>query len=184
MSGEPTPPRSTLWALGVVMFLLSAFALMPRLRRSHAVVHAGADAPDFTLSLAANGDAVGNDTGTLSLKDLRGHAVLLDFWATWCQPCRAQAPIVDALARRWRERGVVVVGVGTDRPEEGDPGAFALARGLSYPIVRDDMGRASRAYGVEGLPTLVVVSPAGKIVAVRTGVTDDPELERLVRQAL
>jgi hypothetical protein len=78
----------------------------------------------------------------------------------------------------------VIVGIDTDGPDQGDPHAFAIARGLSYPIVQDRGGSASHAYGVDALPTLVVISRSGKIVAVRTGVTEGGELERLVRQAL
>jgi thiol-disulfide isomerase/thioredoxin len=146
----------------------------------------GGDAPDFSLPIVANGAAIGDavgDKGTLRLSELRGQPILLDFWATWCGPCRAEAPIVDRVSRRWRDRGVVVIGVDTDAPEQGDPRAFAAAHGLTYPIVRDD-GRASRMYAVEGLPTLVVVSRAGKVVAVRTGITEDGELDRLIRLAM
>jgi cytochrome c biogenesis protein CcmG/thiol:disulfide interchange protein DsbE len=176
--------RSTLGVLGLVLVLLAAFALLPRVLRRHHAASAGRDAPDFTLALVANGATLGSDKRTLSLSELRGRAVLLDFWATWCEPCRLQAPIVDRLARRWREQGVVVVGVDTDTPDQGDPRSFALASGLSYPIVHDAVGVTSRQYEIEDLPTLVVVSRLGKIVAVRTGVTDEAELERLVRQAL
>jgi cytochrome c biogenesis protein CcmG, thiol:disulfide interchange protein DsbE len=179
------PPQSTLAALGLVLVLLAGFALLPRLLRRHDAAGVGREAPNFALALVANGASLGErSTGTLSLSELRGRAVLLDFWATWCQPCRLQAPIVDRLARRWRERGVVVVGVNTDTPDQGDPGSYAVAHGLSYPIVHDDVGVASRAYGIEELPTVVVLSRTGKIVAVRTGITSDAELERLVQQAL
>jgi thiol-disulfide isomerase/thioredoxin len=198
MSGEPPsarlrPPlgamrdpssRSTLGALALVFVLLAAFAVLPRLVRPLRATAVGHDAPDWALPLVANGVSIGNDSGTLRLSDLRGRAVLIDFWATWCEPCRLQAPIVDQVARRWRERGLVAVGVNTDTPDQGDPRAFALSRGLTYPIVHDREGVASRAYAVEDLPTLVLVSRAGKIVAIRTGVTDDGELERLVRQGL
>jgi cytochrome c biogenesis protein CcmG/thiol:disulfide interchange protein DsbE len=176
--------RSTIGALGLVLLLLGGFVLLPRVLRPHDTASIGRDAPDFTLPLVANGGSVGTSKEILTLSDLRGSAVLLDFWATWCEPCRIQAPIVDQLARRWHEHGVVVVGVNTDAPDQGNPGSFARSFGLSYPIVHDDVGVASRAYDVESLPTLVVVSRLGKIVAVRTGITDDAELERLVRQAL
>jgi hypothetical protein len=79
---------------------------------------------------------------------------------------------------------LIVVGVDTDTADQGDPRSFARTHGLSYPIVHDSVGVASRAYEVEDLPTLVMVSPVGKILAVRTGLTDEAELERLVRQAL
>jgi cytochrome c biogenesis protein CcmG/thiol:disulfide interchange protein DsbE len=176
--------RSTLGALGLVMMLLGGFVLLPRILRPHGAASIGREAPDFTLPIVANRDSLATDRPMLRLSDLRGSAVVLDFWATWCEPCRIEAPIVDQLARRWHERGVVVLGVNTDTPDEGNPLSFARSLGLSYPIVHDDVGVASHAYGVESLPTLVVVSRLGRIVAVRTGITDDAELERLVRQAL
>jgi thiol-disulfide isomerase/thioredoxin len=183
MDGDPRFTQTSLGVLGPVVVLLAGFALVPRIFTPRSPSGVGHDAPDFTLAVVANGAAVG-DKKTLSLSELRGSAVLLDFWATWCAPCRAEAPIVDRVAQRWHDRGVVVVGVNTDTPDQGDPGEYAQAHGLSYPIVHDDEGRASRVFEVESLPTLVVVSPTGKITAVRTGITDDAELERLIRQAL
>ena len=182
MNGGPADTRSTLGALGVVLMLLAGFALLPRVLRSVAGAGVGGDAPEFRLPLVANAPAEGD--GNLSLGALRGRPVLLDFWATWCEPCRIEAPIVDRVARRWKDRDLAVVGVNTDTADQGDPRAFALSHGLSYPIVRDEQGSASHAYGVEELPTLVIISRSGKIIAVRTGIADDAELERLVRQAL
>jgi thiol-disulfide isomerase/thioredoxin len=180
---RPGRGGSTALRAAVLVGLLAlGFAALPRLvaRRTSPLV--GNDAPDFTLPFVANGAAIDPAKTALSLHELRGRPVLLDFWATWCGPCRVEAPIVDRVSRRWRDQGVVVVGVDTDAPGEGDPRAFALAYGLGYPIVHD-RGAAMRSYGVDGLPTLVVVSGAGKVVAVRTGITDEAELERLIRQA-
>jgi cytochrome c biogenesis protein CcmG/thiol:disulfide interchange protein DsbE len=179
--------RSTLGVLGLVLALLAGFALLPRVLRKHTGASVGRPAPDFTLTLVANGASLGDSQGSaasVQLSGLRGRAVLLDFWATWCEPCRVQAPIVEQFARRWHDRGVVVLGVDTDAPDQGDPKSFALAHGLTYPIAHDASLSASRAYEVDELPTLVMVSRLGKIVAVRTGLTDEAELERLVRQAL
>jgi len=126
------------------------------------------------------------------LKDLNGHSqspdlyrgkvLLLDFWATWCGPCQAEAPILDKVAQRYRDKGLVVVGVNTsDAPGRARP--WAMSHHLTFPIVFDPDETAPR-YGVENLPTLVVVSKSGKVLAVRTGVTSDAELERLVASAL
>jgi cytochrome c biogenesis protein CcmG, thiol:disulfide interchange protein DsbE len=182
MKGDSQSTQTTLGALGLVLLLLAGFAVLPRI-----FVPRVREAPDFTLDLVANAGALGpgsTEKKTLSLHDLRGSAVLLDFWATWCEPCRLEAPIVDQVSRRWRDKGLVVVGVNTDTPDQGDPGEFTLAHGLTYPMVHDSSGETSRAFEVEGLPTLVVVSRSGKITAVRTGTTDQAELERLVRAAL
>lgn len=181
--GAP-PPSAEAGGLGMpgvvalLALLLAGFAFLPRLFPEQGSAIVGHDAPDFRLGVVANGPP-----GPLSVRDLQGKVVILDFWATWCGPCRAEAPILDALSRRWHDRGVAVVGVDTDTPDEGDPAAFAHAKGLSYPIVHDETGAVSRRYGVDGLPTLVVVSPSGKIVAVRAGLTDEDELERLIRKA-
>jgi cytochrome c biogenesis protein CcmG/thiol:disulfide interchange protein DsbE len=183
MNSEAHPSRSTLGALGLVLALLAGFAALPRVLHGKDSVRIGHDAPNFTLSVVANGTVLGADQPTLSLNDLRGKVVLLDFWATWCEPCRLEAPIIDQLSRRWRDQGLVVVGVDTDLPGQGNPAAFAQSRRLSYPIVQDATGDATHAYGVEDLPTLIVVSRSGKIAAIRTGLTDDAELDRIVRRA-
>jgi thiol-disulfide isomerase/thioredoxin len=178
---------ATLRAAGLVIVLLAGYALLPRLFQPRQPAAVGRDAPDFALDVVANASELGPHLAEgkpLRLSELRGSAVLLDFWATWCGPCRAEAPIVDRVSRRWRERGVVVVGVNTDTPDQGDPAEFARGHGLTYPIVHDEDGAASRLFEVDTLPTLVVVSPAGKITAVRSGITDDAELEKLLRQAL
>ena len=171
-------------AIGLVIVLIAGFAIVPRLVSFHEASIVGHDGPDFSLPLVANGAALGGDGHSITMSQLRGRAVLLDFWATWCPPCRVEAPIVDQIARRWRDKGVVVVGVDTDTPDQGDPRAFALAEGLTYPIVHDGQGEASRLYDVANLPTLVVLSRRGKVIAVRVGITDDTEIERLLRRAL
>jgi cytochrome c biogenesis protein CcmG/thiol:disulfide interchange protein DsbE len=175
--------RSTLSGLATVMVVLGILVGAGRLFHGRSPM-VGHDAPEFTLSLVANGGELGADGSSLNVSQLRGHAVLLDFWATWCRYCRAELPAVDALSKRWHDKGLVVVGVSTDRPEEGDPGRYARAHGMTFPIVSDSSGTASRAYGIESLPTVVVLSSTGKVVAVHTGVAGDDELDRLISSAL
>jgi cytochrome c biogenesis protein CcmG/thiol:disulfide interchange protein DsbE len=180
-----TPTSHTsLRALGLVVFFIAGLILLPRVLSFRHGGLVGHDVPEIALPVVANGDSVGGEGAIVTMSGLRGHAVLLDFWATWCGPCRAEAPIVDRVSRRWSDRGVTVVGVNTDTADQGDPKAFAAANGLSYPIVRDLTGAASRAYAIESIPTLVIVSRTGKVVAVRTGITDDSEIERLLERAL
>ena len=183
VSREPVAPRDTLGALGIVLAVFFGLAVYARLLPSHNNL-VGREAPDFRLGLVANGAMLEKNAATLSLRELRGRAVVLDFWATWCTHCRAEAPVLDGVSRRWRDRGVTVVGIDIDSPGQGDPGEFAVRHGLSYPIAQDPSGEASREYRVEELPTLVVVSRAGVVVAVRTGTTDASEIDRLVQLAL
>jgi thiol-disulfide isomerase/thioredoxin len=184
--GDARSTGTTLPALGLVCLMLAGIAVLPRVFSRPRASVVGRQAPDFSLALVANASPLpgAGDSKSLRLSDLHGRAVLLDFWATWCHPCRAEAPIVEEIARRWRDRGVVVLGIDMDTADQGDPRAFALENGLSYPILHDVTGSAARAYDVDSLPTLVLVSTEGKIVAVRSGITDGGELERLVRQAL
>jgi cytochrome c biogenesis protein CcmG/thiol:disulfide interchange protein DsbE len=162
----------------LVLSLLFGFAILPRLFSAPEGALVGKPAPDFTARVVAN-----SDKPSLSLHDVVGSAVVLDFWATWCGPCQAEAPIVNKVAQRFADRGLVVVGVDTSDPT-GHPGPWARSHGLSYPIVADETNEVAEHYGVTNLPTLIVVSRTGKVLAVREGMTGDAELEELVKQAL
>jgi thiol-disulfide isomerase/thioredoxin len=164
----------------VVLALAAGFAFVPRAVRS---CDAGNDenASDFTANVIANKEAAGGDKLTLSA--LRGKPVVLDFWATWCGPCKMTAPIVNSVSQRYRDKGLVVVGVNVDDdtfPVE----RFVRKQNLTVPIVWDEGKAISRDYGASTLPTLVVVSKEGKIVAVRHGVTSESDLDALVKRVL
>jgi thiol-disulfide isomerase/thioredoxin len=164
----------------VVLALAAGFALVPRAVRSCDTGHNEA-AADFTANVIANKEAAGSDKLTLSA--LRGKPVVLDFWATWCGPCQMTAPIVNSVSQRYRDKGLVVVGVNVDDdtfPVE----RFVRKKNLTFPIVWDEGKSISRDYGASTLPTLIVVSKEGKIVAVRHGVTSESDLDALVKRVL
>jgi cytochrome c biogenesis protein CcmG/thiol:disulfide interchange protein DsbE len=161
----------------VALSVLFGFAILPRLFPANTLV--GKPAPDFALDVVASG-AAGD---RIHLEELRGNTVILDFWATWCEPCERIAPILDRVSRKHQGKGLVVVGVNTsDQP--GLAPAFAKKKGLSYPIVYDDGDQVAQRYGVTNLPTLVVINAQGNVVAIRVAPEDESTIEGLVTQAM
>jgi cytochrome c biogenesis protein CcmG, thiol:disulfide interchange protein DsbE len=172
------PERSVPWHYGLVALgVLILLAALPRLAlHRHPLV--GKPAPDFALDVIHNGEP----GAKLQLAKLQGQPVLLAFWATWCGVCRAETPALNRVAERYKDRGLVVVGVDTnDKPGLGAPIAKRL--GMVYPIVYDDRD-VDDLYGVEALPTLVVVGRDGQVQAVRVGLTDESALDALVSAVL
>jgi thiol-disulfide isomerase/thioredoxin len=169
----------------LVVVLLLAFAFLPRLFARGESAFVGKDAPELSLAVAAQGEtAPPSPSGRVSLSELRGKVVLMDFWATWCGPCQAELPIVDSVARRYADRNVVVLGVNTSDEEEALALWLARHKRPAFTVLYDQGNMVATRYEVQNLPTLVLVSPQGKIVAVRQGVTDGAELEKLVERAL
>jgi len=128
----------------------------------------GGTAPDWSLPTTA-----GN---FLTLSDLRGEIVVLDFWATWCGPCAAVMPALQQIHEEYGERGVTVVGVNTW--EDGDAAAFMREHGYTYEIVTGGDSVAAQ-YLVSAIPTFYVVGPEGSILGAFRG--SDPANEEALR---
>ena len=116
--------------------------------------------------------------------------VVLAFWATWCHPCLAELPELEAIHRRLGERGLTVVGVSVDGPRNfAKVRPFAAKLGLTFPIVVDEDGRLQRLFQVGAVPTTVVIDSAGVIVRVQEGyrpgdsATLEAEIAKLVAPA-
>lgn len=139
----------------------------------------GQPAPDFVLPYASPG----LQGKTQRLSDLQGTAVVLDFWASWCEPCRAQSPVLERVAATFGADKVRVLGVGTSDERESIV-RFLQRKPLGYSSVFDDQGVASSLYRVHSLPTLVVVDESGTVRAVTRDFTDERELARIVRDTL
>ncbi len=119
-----------------------------------------------------------------SISSLRGRVVLLDFWATWCAPCRVVIPKLDDLQSRYGAQGLSVLGVSTEDTQ--DVALFARRMAMHYGVASDRHGQTSRTYGVVSLPTLVVIDKRGVVRDVSIGYdpTADVRLDAMVRSLL
>ena len=99
----------------------------------------------------------------VSLSDFRGQVVLVNFWATWCSPCKEEMPILDAYYRQHQPQGFLLLGINvSDRPEEA--AAFVKQHGYSYPILFDPPGNVLLDLGIQGLPASLLVDREGGLV--------------------
>ena len=117
----------------------------------------------------------------VSLARLSGRVVIIDFWATWCRPCRAIMPMLDALHRRHHDRGLTVLGVSRERRPTIE--AHLQRSPVGYTIARD-VGGTQLQYGVSALPTLVVIDRTGRVRDVQIGGGEIDSLGGLVETLL
>lgn len=113
-------------------------------------------------SRSAPGVAIRTPGGEMSLADLRGRVVLVDFWATWCPPCKESIPHVEALYRKYHDQGFDVIGASLDESDEVLP-PFVKEMGITYPVGRLVDPQSAGAFGVHGIPTIALVDKQGKV---------------------
>jgi peroxiredoxin len=122
----------------------------------------------------------------ISLDDLKGKIILINFWATWCRPCKTELPDIENLSKTYSSRGLVVIGISIDKGGNllTDVSDFASHNGLTYQIVIDN-GNVTDAYGnINAIPTSFLVDKNGKIVDKWIGVRDKAFLESIVKKYL
>ena len=120
-------------------------------------------APEFTLP---------NPTGKkVALKDFRGKLILLNFWATWCAPCREEMPSIERLYLRFKDKGFVIVGVNV-KDSRKDALSFLKELKITFPIALDPDGQVGLLYGAWGLPVTYLVDPTGTALARAWGPAD------------
>jgi len=105
----------------------------------------------------------GYDGHPLRLAAFRGHPILLNFWASWCLPCRAEAANLEAAYLKYKSRGMVFIGVDLQNDTWGDSRAFLQGRHITYPQGRDETGKVGRTYRVVGIPTTYFIGADGRI---------------------
>ncbi len=132
-------------------------------------------APDFTQA-----DLAGRP---VELSGLRGRLVLLNFWATWCAPCREEMPAFSRWQRSYRARGLSVIGISMD-DDAAPVRRFLAQRPVAYPVVIGDAELGERFGGVLGLPLSYLIDPQGRVVARYQGEVDLAAMEAKLRQLL
>ena len=164
-------------AVGLValLFILLVWTLVTEEGGDLAAAAARGDrpeAPEFGLERL---DAEQN----LTLASLRGKAVVLNFWASWCHPCKEEAPHLERVWREQRSRGVVVLGLDS-KDFRQDARRFVRRFDWSFPVVFDGKGDVSKRYGVTGYPETFVIDRTGRVVdAIVGAVNTDEDRERL-----
>jgi cytochrome c biogenesis protein CcmG/thiol:disulfide interchange protein DsbE len=134
-------------------------------------------APDWDLALLSGDD-------TLALESLRGKAVVLNFWASWCGPCKDETPLLQKGWLRWEGKDVVFVGMNV-KDFRGDARSFVRRFGVTYPNVYDGKGSTVGRYGVTGFPETYFIDANGRVVYRIAGpVADAEELDGGIRRAL
>lgn len=136
----------------------------------------GAVAPDFTLKTIDGKD--------VKLSDLRGKAVLLNFWATWCGPCKIEIPWFMELEKQYASQGLVIIGVAMDDDAKDVVPKFAQDMKIDYPVLLGTEQVADQYGGVEGLPMTFYIGRDGKIVKRIAGLTSHSDIEESIKAAL
>jgi cytochrome c biogenesis protein CcmG/thiol:disulfide interchange protein DsbE len=148
-------------------------------RRSVAVegvAEVGSAAPDVVLPALDGG-------GEVRLADFRGRPVIVNFWASWCNPCRDEFPLLKMARREHRADRLEVVGV-TYQDIPGDSRDFVKKMGATWPQGVDDGGAVAKAFGVRAIPQTFFVGPDGTIVARVFGITSQDKLDEPLRKLL
>lgn len=153
--------------------VVSKFEL-PKPKRSEGSEWEGKEAPDFELTSL-------DGRRKVKLSDLRGKVVLLDFWASWCGPCREELPHIEKIHKELSGKGLVVLGINDEPPDVAKK--FVKEQGLTFTTLHDDGGKVHRLYGVEFIPTTIIVGRDGKVVERFVGYTEEGKIREALKRA-
>lgn len=139
-------------------------------------VEVGQMAPDFDLPGAS---------GSVKLSSYKGKTVYLDFWASWCGPCKQSFPWMNEMQSRYGSKGFQIVGVNVDQKLD-DAKEFLKENKASFDVAFDSSGKIPKTFAIKGMPTSLLIGPDGKVIAVHSGFKPEqkPELEKQIKQAL
>lgn len=145
-------------------------------------------APGLALSAGSPAPEIGLDDlkgRSIHMAKLRGRVVVVDFWATWCGPCKQEMPVLDRLYRKYRKEGLVVVGVSQDR-DASNVRSFLQQRPVSFPIVHDEDHQVAKRYRPSKMPSSYVIDRKGMVRHVHHGYSagDAARFEREIKALL
>jgi thiol-disulfide isomerase/thioredoxin len=173
---QPLNHRITAFSMKKTYAKTAALVLTVLLGLPAGAVEVGQSAPDFDLagSLAA-----------VKLSDYKGKTVYLDFWASWCGPCKQSFPWMNEMQSRYGAKGFRVVGVNVDQKTD-DAKAFLKDTPASFDVAFDQTGKTPKTYAIKGMPTSVLIGADGKVISVHSGFKPEQraELEAQIQQAL
>jgi len=132
----------------------------------------GKQAPDFSLKAL--------DGKTYKLSDLKGKVVLLDFWATWCPPCREELPIIEKLHQEFKDKNLVVLGISNEDRQTIEN--FLKNNRLTFPILIDEREKVGKSYKVVAIPRVLLIDKTGKIRKDILGY--NPKNEEILRELI
>jgi cytochrome c biogenesis protein CcmG/thiol:disulfide interchange protein DsbE len=127
-----------------------------------------APAPAFALPVLVPGGGLGPRGAIVTPEDLKGRPVVLNIWASWCDPCKDEAPLLQSIWDRYRDRGLLVLGLDV-KDLEDDALAFHRTYGLTFPSLRDGEGEVQGRYGATGVPETFVLDRQGRVAAALRG---------------
>lgn len=172
-------PRRWIHWLVTAMVFVAAYAWMTRGNASPLM---GEPAPDLTLAVAAGAEPGGPTKVTLS--DMGGQVVVLDFWASWCGACRRTTPILNDLNQEFAEQGVAFYAVNVEPIDRQRLQAAHAAFGTEFPSLHDRAGTVQRRYAIQSLPTVIIVGQDGLVRWASTGVPSKMRLRGAISEAL
>lgn len=130
----------------------------------------GGPAPQFTL---------GSKSGpSVSLAQYKGQVVMLNFWASWCGPCRQEMPLLESIYKKYRPMGFTLIGVNVE-PDSNAANEWLKQTPVSFPILYDKESKVSKMYDVAGMPSTVIIDRAGKVRMLHRGYKPGDENEYL-----
>ena len=149
--------------------ILAFFLVFGLISNSALAINVGDSAPNFKLPRL---EAKGN----IQLKSYRGKVVYVDFWASWCGPCRLSLPALNKIRKQYRKQGFEVIAINLDE-EKADAMTFLKQYPIAYPTARDAKGSTADKYGLQGMPTAYLIDRKGKVRLVHEGFKKTNTLE-------